>query len=80
MAPGEGDSVAAKKKSVTEKQLKGEVKNLRAKLERADAKAERWKKRARENEKAGPTTNRISCTETSYNVWRWHRTALIAIP
>jgi hypothetical protein len=43
--------VAAKKKSVTEKQLKGEVRKLRAKLERADAKAERWKSRARQNEK-----------------------------
>jgi hypothetical protein len=43
--------VAAKKKSATEKQLKGEVKKLRAKLERADAKAERWKSRARQHEK-----------------------------
>jgi len=43
--------VAAKKKSATDKQLKGEVKKLRAKLERAEAKAERWKNRARQNEK-----------------------------
>ncbi|MDX6298969.1 MAG: hypothetical protein QOF53_183 [Nocardioidaceae bacterium] len=43
--------MAAKKKSATEKQLKGEVKKLRAKLERADAKARRWKNRARQNEK-----------------------------